>query len=278
MLHRRPYRRCIGLRLRVFCKGAHRRYRYYVSQATLKFQENRVGSVERVSAHAIETVVTRDLLSLLEDGPRLLDKLGSTQLPISSQSALLDQARTLVLEWKEKLPDEKVSVINSALQKITVGTEKVELIYNRCGLLTLLGASVVSHPELHQEISDEIEVTLDVSFQRCGIESKIIVQGATTDHAHPRTVQAIQNALHHALEWNAELISGNAASMKSVANRHGVSQCYLSDQLKLAWLSPDIMKAIFNGKVPSTLSLVKLKKGFPLAWDQQSASLGFSTL
>jgi hypothetical protein len=84
--------------------------------------------------------------------------------------------------------------------------------------------------------------------------------------------------LHHALEWNAELISGNATSMKSIANRHGVSQRYLSDQLKLAWLSPDIMKSIFKGKIPSTLSLVKLKKGFPLAWDQQSASLGFSTL
>ena len=91
-------------------------------------------------------------------------------------------------------------------------------------------------------------------------------------------VKAIQNALHHALEWNAELISGNATSMKSIANRHGVSQRYLSDQLKMAWLSPDIMKAIFNGNIPSTLSLAKLKKEFPLAWDQQSVSITLQPL
>ena len=62
--------------------------------------------------------------------------------------------------------------------------------YNHHGLLDLLGLNVVANPELHQGDSNGFEVTLDVSFQRCGIESKIIVQDATVDHAHPRTVRA----------------------------------------------------------------------------------------
>jgi hypothetical protein len=121
-------------------------------------------------------------------------------------------------------------------------------------------------------------VELEVNFQRCGIESKIIVQGAPIGAAHPRTVKAIQKALYLALNWNEELITGKVNSINELAQRHGVAQRYVSEIIKLAWLSPDIMKSIFKGDIPPTLSLSKLKKGFPLEWNQQQQTLGYSTL
>jgi hypothetical protein len=124
---------------------------------------------------------------------------------------------------------------------------------------------------------DEVIVERDVNFQRCGIESKIIVQGAPAGTAHPRTVQAIQKALHLALQWNDELITGKITSMNGLAHRNGVTQRYVSELIKLAWLSPDIIKAINQGNIPSSLSLAQLKKGFPLEWGQQQQSLGFSS-
>ena len=41
-------------------------------------------------------------------------------------------------------------------------------------------------------------------------------------------------------------------------------------------LAPDIMDAIKQGKVPSGLSLDRLKKGFSLDWEEQRIALGFS--
>ena len=47
--------------------------------------------------------------------------------------------------------------------------------------------------------------------------------------------------------------------------------------IKLAFLSPDIMKAIIHGDIPPTISLGTLKKGFPLDWDKQRQMLGFTS-
>ncbi len=43
--------------------------------------------------------------------------------------------------------------------------------------------------------------------------------------------------------------------------------------LGLACLAPDIVEAIVRGDEPSGLSLEKLTKGFPLAWDEQRERL-----
>ena len=75
------------------------------------------------------------------------------------------------------------------------------LVYTRKGLLNILGANDVTD----LDGSDEVIVERDVNFQRCGIESKIIVQGAPSGRAHPRSAQAIQKALHLALQWNARV-------------------------------------------------------------------------
>ena len=66
--------------------------------------------------------------------------------------------------------------------------------------------------------------------------------------------------------------------MSALADHNGVSQQYVGHIIKLDWLSPEIMQAIIRGQVPATLSLDRLKKGFPLAWNEQQAKLGFSSL
>ncbi len=77
--------------------------------------------------------------------------------------------------------------------------------------------------------------------------------------------------------WNRALVGGDACSMKELAKRENVTQCYVAHIIKLAWLSPEIMQAIFSGQIPATVSLDKLKKGFPLDWIEQRTALGFTT-
>ena len=123
----------------------------------------------------------------------------------------------------------------------------------------------------------DYEINVPVSLQRCGIESKLVVPGTDPGTAHIRTVQAMQNALHKGLKWNQELVSGRVDTMKELAAKEGVTQRYLSHLVRMAWLSPEIMQAIIRGQVPATLSLDKLKKGFPLDWDEQWRKLGFAS-
>ena len=63
--------------------------------------------------------------------------------------------------------------------------------------------------------------------------------------------------------------------MNRIAVREKVTQRYVAQLLKLAYLAPDIMEAIARGNVPSAISLDRLKEGFPLDWEEQRKGLGF---
>jgi hypothetical protein len=83
-------------------------------------------------------------------------------------------------------------------------------------------------------------------------------------------------ALTQGLTWNQELLGGKVASVAALATREKLCRRYVARIFRLAFLTPDIMQAIAQGNVPPALSLDRLKKGFPLDWKAQRASLGFS--
>jgi hypothetical protein len=113
-------------------------------------------------------------------------------------------------------------------------------------------------------------------LKRCGIETKLIVPGQEQSGAHERTVRAIQDSLGKALNWNQAIISSKAASKAELARNEGVSERYITQIIKLAYLAPDIMSAIIKGNIPATLTLVRLKKAIPLDWNEQRSLFGFS--
>lgn len=71
------------------------------------------------------------------------------------------------------------------------------------------------------------------------------------------------------------LITGTVSSMSELARQNNVTQRYIAHLIKMAFLAPDIMDAIKQGKVPSGLSLDRLKKGFSLDWGEQRVTLRF---
>jgi len=105
----------------------------------------------------------------------------------------------------------------------------------------------------------------------------LIVNDQKDDVPHQQTIQAIQEALRKGLQWHNALIIGEATSMVEIAKKEDVSRAYISHLTHLAFLAPDIIEAIFNGKIPVTLSLTKIKEGFPMDWSAQRKLLEFST-
>ena len=125
-----------------------------------------------------------------------------------------------------------MEVVTAVLKKVTVGRERVILMFSLAGLLSLLGPADL----VRKNDSDDYRVDLDVSLQRCGIESKLIVAGTIPGTAHKRTIKALQDALNKALDWNQELISGKVKTMKELAEKESITQRYIAHLIKLAWL------------------------------------------
>lgn len=74
------------------------------------------------------------------------------------------------------------------------------------------------------------------------------------------------------------LDSGEASSMRDIADKERLGDNYVSRLLKLTFLAPDIVEAILNGKQPKNLDLIDMLTFMPLEWGEQRHKFGFPSI
>ena len=72
--------------------------------------------------------------------------------------------------------------------------------------------------------------------------------------------------------WQAQIESGEYASLEDLAKDVGCDRTYVGRMLRLTSLAPDIIEAILRGDEPDGLSLEKLRKKLPVRWEEQRKS------
>ena len=76
--------------------------------------------------------------------------------------------------------------------------------------------------------------------------------------------------------WCDQLISGKVRTRDEIPLVNGVSAPYVTRLLPLAWLAPDIIEAILEGRQPQGLTVERLiQQKLPLDWAEQRQVLGF---
>jgi site-specific DNA recombinase len=74
-------------------------------------------------------------------------------------------------------------------------------------------------------------------------------------------------------------LAGREDSIDASASRLGVRRDYLAVLVRLAYLSPEIVRAILAGQRPVALTaarLIKLSRNLPHDWQEQRRLLGFA--
>jgi site-specific DNA recombinase len=74
------------------------------------------------------------------------------------------------------------------------------------------------------------------------------------------------------------LFSGTSDTIETLARRTRASGSYMTSLIRLTYLAPDIIEAIFDGRHPVTLSarrLITTTKDLPMDWAAQRRWLGF---
>lgn len=88
----------------------------------------------------------------------------------------------------------------------------------------------------------------------------------------PRIDRALVRAIVQARRWQAMIATSGAASILEIAQREAVCPNYMGQLLPLAFLAPDLIEAIIDGRQPTRLSLIGLIKAtLPMRWDEQRA-------
>lgn len=145
---------------------------------------------------------------------------------------------------------------------------------SRSGLAELLDTNTA---RLDQEPDDIITLTSPIQLRRRGVEAKLVIANSgMTNRVHdPRLCRLIARA-HH---WFRQLASAEMPTVRAIARRESIPECDVSRNLRFAFLAPDIVDAILDGRQPVDLTTEKLRRlpQLPADWESQRHLLGFFT-
>jgi hypothetical protein len=111
-------------------------------------------------------------------------------------------------------------------------------------------------------------LTIPAQLKRTGIEMKLVVDdGSEPANVDPVLVRLLLRA--HAIRTH--VLEEPSLTLKEIAKEQGVSSSYVTRLLRLAFLAPDIVTAILNGKHPPQLTANRLMDDtrLPLDWTAQ---------
>tara|TARA_R110000772_G_scaffold38016_9_gene89940 strand:+ start:1448 stop:3049 length:1602 start_codon:yes stop_codon:yes gene_type:complete len=219
-----------------------KRYRYYTSQAIIKQQVEKAGSLPRIPAGEIEAVVSEKIQELLHDEAGLNSYIGHALL---GTEAYLIRAKTYADEIAKQ-----PGLLKTLLSKVVISDKKISI--------------MISSAALHKALSLDpptqdtpLKINAKVCLKRCQGEKKLILsngQSLEEGNLNPALVRAVSRAY----VWNQMLVNGEVDSVKSLAEQEKITSRYVSRLLPLAFLSPQLIEDILAGKQDPHLSIEKL--------------------
>jgi len=237
------------------------RHRYYVSRPLLIEGARGNGPQGwRLPANEIERNVAVAAATLLEDKNALVTAIQANGVEADRIVSILEQASGWALKLRSDTPrDALVSLI-----------DRVELKESGFRLLLRVPLSLES-----QSDTLTLEQVVPVRLKKRGVELRLVIGNDRSTGGKVDTVLLKTIALAH--QWFEQLVSGEIKSMIELATREGVTYRFVGKIIRLAFLAPEIVEAIADGRQPPELSTELLTKHLrlPLGWDDQKRLLSF---
>jgi hypothetical protein len=242
-----------------------RRYRYYVSAALITAAATDRPQGWRLAAREIEEAVLRILIDGLTSPAKLLERFGAAGMPSDERRKMLGRAVRVAAALSGS-PGERATLVPGLVEKVIVD-ERTIIIKLRRG--PLLGGDVPS--SISENATDNtIELTAAVAFKRRGVETKLVLPGLAQQTPSSRCDPALIKAIARGRAWFEELATGRARSLQELAQRDGITRRYIRRLIGLAFLSPQLVEAILQGRQPVELTVTRLiELDLPLDWTEQ---------
>jgi DNA invertase Pin-like site-specific DNA recombinase len=246
-----------------------RRYRYYVSAALITDAGTDRVQGWRLAAREIEEAVIRILANALTSPASLVERFGAAGMPGDQLRKLLSRAARIAAALAGS-PAERAKLVRELVEKIIVD-EKTLTIKLRRDLL--LGGDV---PSCASEAASDsaVQLTAAAAFTRHGAETKLVLPGFPQQNRSSRCDPVLIKAIARGRAWFEELAIGRARSLQELAKRDRISRRYIRRLVGLAFLSPQLVEAILQGRQPVELTATRLTElDLPLDWTEQQKLL-----
>ena len=252
-----------------------KRYRYYVSQAAIKNPGNSHTGPIRIPGGEIESLVCSKLRSFLGSPHELIDSLAVLGKNAAATQSILAAAQ----EWTKRLASAAVAdkrpLMQSLISRIVFRAANVEVLLNRRALWnelldggrTPLSSSSDSH-------NGFIKLTVKACLRRCGGEVRLVLPADSGGQRSARPDHSLIKAVARAHGWCQQIIRGERTGRRSIAHATGLDERYVSRIFQCAFLAPDIVASILDGRQPAEMKLMRLRSQMPIEWAAQRQLLG----
>lgn len=256
-----------------------RRYRYYVSQPAAKpsAQYHAVQAV-RMPAQDLESIVASRINMFLAAQQELLDAVADGCNAIQ-QRLLMDAAQRQAAGWASASPTARRAFLQTVVERVAVQEQSIDIALNRAALRDVLmtaGGLASPYDARDPPMQDRpIVLTVQAQLMRRGLEMRLVIPSDEPKSPSPRPSQALIKAIARGRNWYEQLIARDKVSLTDLADESGVNDRYTSRILRAAFLAPDIVEAILEGRQPAGMTLDRMLDNLPLDWDKQRRALGF---
>ncbi|WP_300578181.1 recombinase family protein [Phenylobacterium sp.] len=129
-------------------------------------------------------------------------------------------------------------------------------------------------PAPHDAEAEGEVVRLPVNLvSRGGAKQIVTADGTPVTPVEPD--EALLRTIARARRWEAQLISGERSGADDIAAAEGVQGSFVAKVLKLAWMAPDLVEALLEGRRPRNAGLGDLMlRGLSIDWGEQRTTLG----
>jgi site-specific DNA recombinase len=124
--------------------------------------------------------------------------------------------------------------------------------------------------------NDLLSLRIMAGLKRCGGEVRLVLsadsRGEIPAHAMPSLIKAVVRA--H--DWYERIVRGELTGARAIARATDLNERYVSRVLQCAFLAPDIVESILEGRQPAQMTFNKFRRRMPIDWSVQRQVLGFS--
>ncbi|MGH6825404.1 recombinase family protein [Methyloceanibacter sp.] len=265
-----------------------RRYRYYVERSLLTAgaelgksdasQPNGGGNgVQtkgwRLPAHQIEKLVLKQVASFLRDRGAVLDALGFKRQSPDLVSAVFARASTLAEGCESGSVASSLEIVTALVRRVTIAQERVTIEIDHAGLIERVTDQKATSQSKAKD-RRPILIEVPVRFRRRGVEAKLVVLDQQQPTAGPDA--NLVKALTRAHQWFGRILRGEATGIGDIAQAERLDRSYVARVLCLAFLAPEVTKAMLEGRQPTELTakrLISSSLRMPLPWSDQPLTL-----
>ena len=221
-------------------------YRYYVSQAIIRKEPSKLGKIGKVSLSQLEHFIASWFERFLREKPKIHPYI--QHFEVSKQKKLLKLLSSYTITR---------DIEKALIKYIKLRYNEVEIALHTEQVLELFNA-IYENREMRllkpEELKTENTYTEPYHIGVIDNGAKVIVGQFTKSDKHQD--QNLTKILAQAFKWHQKVLDGTTT--KQIAKQEKVSYQYVVRLLNLSFLSPQIVRAILNGKQPADCTLKKL--------------------